>query len=146
MFKSSTVQKTKKYRRYFEVGTNTSIAANTKETLFSKTEKMVFRELYIKYDGDDTTGTALSELKVTADGVVVLNISLANLYADFGYAPGIFGKNSVICTTYSATSKAYGFYLSFDTNIVSSLLIEFTNADATNAATMNSGILYDIEI
>ena len=74
-----------KAKRYFERTANTSVAADTKETIFSKSFKGVLRQLFIRMDGNDSTGKDTCEIKITVDGKVLLNHSIVNLYCNFCY-------------------------------------------------------------
>jgi len=146
MLQTNEVQRTKKYRRYFQIGENTSVAANTKETLFSETTECIIRDFFFRYDGDDTTGSTSSVIKITVDDIVVLEESLIDLYTNFGYSTKVGGKAKVVCPVYVTASKSFGFYIFLDTYVKDSFLVELTNADTTNAAAIDSSITYDIEI
>ena len=140
------VQKTKKYRRYFEKSTNTSVAAGAKEVVFSKTFVGKLKEFTFLYDGDDSTGTMSSKVYITIDSITVMNgFSFSNLYDYF--SGGSTSDGGIIkCTLFNNTSKKYGFKICCDCNVANGVVIEIENADTTNPATVTSGLIYDVEI
>lgn len=141
------MQKTKKYQRYFKKNTNTSIAANTEEEIFSESGPFLFRELIINFDGDDSTGSIGSTIRVLCNGVETLYMPFDNLRAYFA------GNNSseAMCGIVkylgiSTTTKSAQFKIAFDTWIVSTLVVKIKNSDTSNSANVYAGLIYDVEV
>jgi len=147
MLQQGTVQKTKKYRRMFIKGTNTSIAAGAKETLHDVDFVGIAREFNYWFDGDDATGSLISELTITVDGVASIDaLALEHLRDRFGVGiEGYYGGplNSV---AYTAATKLVKQKIDLSTNILENITIELENKDAANAALIYTGIVYDVEI
>jgi len=141
-------EKTKKYRRYFVKSANTSVAANTEETLLSISGPVIIRSISVAYDGDDTTGTSTSTLSIEADGNTILNgYTLGEIYTNLaGYCIATGGGFHVVCTKYSDSVKQYFFVFILDTYVSSSFVVKLKNADTTNAAIVKNGVIYDVEV
>jgi len=141
-------EKTKKYRRYFLKSENESVAANTEETLFSISGQGIVRYVVITYSGDDTTGSNASTVKIEIDGNTILpSYTFGELYLCFnGSSPEHGGICPVYFPVYSNANKEYYMIFQLDTYFSSSCVIKLKNADTTNAATVRSGIVYDIEV
>jgi len=130
-----------KAKRYFVRTTNTSVAAGATETIFSKSFKGILKQMFIRMNGDDTTGTNASVLKVKVDGETILNHSLSGLYTEFCY--GESDAAIVRKISWSNTEKVYALLITFDTYVNNNILITFENKDTSNACLINSGLIYD---
>ena len=126
--------------RYFEKTVNASIAAASTETIFSKTGPLYLKGLYCGLACADVTSAG--SLKITADGVIILNETFGDLNTYFTGTVGIPTNNEFMQHSYTAATLTK-FTMGYNTYIKSSLLIEITNTSGANAMTSNCSITYD---
>jgi hypothetical protein len=150
MMQQTSVQKTKKYLRYFVKNTNTSIAVSATEEIFNVSMCGIVNELSVKVNGDDATqNLSASKIIITLDSVEVLNEAFTSIYQYFNAYQsdgGDFGGSLAQVSEYNAAGKEFGFKIRLDSFVGTDVVIEVQNADATNVLTVNAGLIYSIEV
>jgi len=107
--------------------------------------KINVRQLTIRYNGNDTTGSNLCVITIIIDGEEIINDTIKNLARFFaGWTTSNELTAPFVLRKYSDTEKDYIFMFLDLGTVKENIEIWFENVDVTNAATTYGGMVYDV--
>jgi len=133
------------WRRRFYKSPISSVPAGEKKCLIRHKGQINVRQLAIRYDGDDTTGSNLCVITIIIDGEEIINYTIRDLARCFcNWLPGAHLKAPFVIRDYSDTAKRYSLMF-FDLGTVKeNIEVWFENVDTSKGAGVFSGMIYDV--
>ena len=133
------------FRRYFKNTSNFILPAGTEKKIIEIKDKGYIRLLTLFFNGNDSTGSFFSRVNLIIDGRSVFSDTIVNLYTTFGCSINLAGRTDFFTfVNFNTTYKLYTFSMHNLGPVKNNLQLLCYNADLTNSAEINSGLIYDV--
>ena len=133
------------WRRRFYKSPISSVPAGEKRCLIRHKGQINVRQLAIRYDGDDTTGSNLCVITIIIDGEEIVNDTIKNLARHFcNWVVGTHLNAPFVVRDYSDSAKRYGLMFLDLGTVKENIEVWFENVDTSKSATVFSGMIYDV--
>ena len=132
-------------RRRFYKGPITSVAAGKKERVLFHKGEICIKQLNLRYDAHNTTGSSKNVWIIKIDGTEILNMPFEDIYQYLAaYMVTSQSNRPVICVKYSGDSKTYTVTFHDLGRVEESIEIWMKNVDSSNDCNVWVSMVYDI--
>ncbi|RLF84692.1 hypothetical protein DRN34_05320 [Thermococci archaeon] len=133
------------WRRRFYKSPINSIPAGGKKCLIRHKGKINVRQLTVRYDGDDTTGSPYSKIVIRIDGEQIINDTIREIYKDLcGWLAGQHLNAPIVMRQYNSTNKVFCLMFLDLGTVKENIEVWLENADTSNSANVAAGMVYDV--
>jgi len=131
-------------RRFYKSPIKSVPAGEKKRVLYHKGEIHI-RQLNLRYDANDTTGSNGNIWTIKIDGEELINDSFINIYEYLaGYTPTAHSNRPVVCLTKNETYKSYCLVFHDLGTVKEGIEVWHENVDTSNGCTIRVGMVYDV--
>ena len=125
-----------------------TVAASTEDTVKSQDFQGILKQIQLRFNGNDSTGSLASEFVIEIDGTEIIRRTFNSLETYFANETGTNRNPIGLFHLHESNSstKVSDFTLIMDTEVTNNLTIKVDNADATNTTAIKLGFIYDQEI
>jgi len=133
------------WRRRFYKSPITSVAAGEKKRVLYHKGKICVRQLNLRYDANDTTGSYNNKWIIKIDGEELINMSFFDIWKFLGGSVSNTGANRPVSNlTRDDTNKNYVVaFLDLGT-VEEGIEVWFENVDTANSCSLWVGMVYDV--
>jgi len=133
------------WRRRFYKSPINSIPAGGKKCLIRHKGKINIKQLTIRYDGDNSTGSPYSKIAIRIDGEEIINDTMREIYKHFcGWRTGQFLNAPIVVRQYDDTYKIFSLMFLDLGTVKENIEVWLENADTSNSASVGAGMVYDV--
>ena len=133
------------WRRRFYKSPITSVPAGQKKCLIRHKGGINIRQLSMRYNGHDTTGSALCRVNIIIDGEEIVHYTLRELARNFcTFLASAHLTAPFVLRRLDDSAKVYDFlWLDLGT-VRENFEFWFENVDTANSADVYTGVIYDV--
>ena len=133
------------WRRRFYKSPFKKVDAGKKECLIRHKGQINVRQLTIRYNANDTTGSLYCVLTIMIDGEQIINESFEDLYQYFcnGYASKDLAAPFVF-RVYNSSAKDFAIMFLDLGTVKENIEVWFENVDTENYVFMRAAMIYDV--
>ena len=131
-------------RRFFKSPIET-VAAGEKGRVLFHIGRICIKQLTLRYNANDTTGSNKNKWLIKVDGQEILNMSLKDIYVNLcGYAAAPNSDRPVIMFAYSESGNIYTVIFHDLGRVEESIEVWLENVDTSNLCYVSAGMVYDV--
>ena len=133
------------WRRRFYKSPITSLAAGEKKRILYHKGKICIRQLNLRYDADNTTGSYNNKWTIKIDGEEIINMSFFDIWAFLGGRIASAAANRPVSIVSKNDTNKHYIVIFHDLGVVEDgIEIWHENADTSNVVYINVGMVYDV--
>jgi len=133
------------WRRRFYRSPITNVQAGEEKRVLYHKGTILIKQLVLRYDGNDDTGTTNCVWTIKVDSEEILRESIRNIHVYFsGGRVRLDSDAPVVCVDYNDTYKVYTFIIRNLGLVKEGIEIWFKNEDTSNQCGVRIGIVYDV--